>query len=383
MDKSKPYTFDRVVRIFIGLSVFFLLFLLLKRLSGVLLPFMVAWLMAYLLQPIVSFFQYKLKFKNRALSIFSTFLLVAGIITGLVILLIPMISNEIQRMVELIRLYVQGVDIDSFFPPSWQFEIRNYLSQLDIQTVLQNENIMELIKKIAPQLWNIINGSLSLLFGFTVIIIVFLYLIFILIDYEKVTKGMFDIIPSKYKVIATEIVRDIEVGMNRYFRGQSLVALIVGILFSIGFSIIGLPLAIVFGLFIGVLNLVPYLQILGVIPAFLLALLQSAQTGQSYWSIILSLLIVFIVVQSFQDMFLVPKIMGRVTGLNPAVILLSLSVWGSLMGMIGIIIALPFTTLIISYYKRFVLNDQSFAETMKEIQQEQEAAETDTHEIHP
>ena len=358
MDTSKPFTFDRVVRIFIGLSVFFLLFFLLKRLSSVLLPFMIAWLMAYLLQPIVSFFQYKLQFKNRALSIFCTFLLLGSIITGLLVLVIPMIGEEIQKTTELISLYVQGVNVDSILPPSWQLEIKRYLSHLDIQSVLQNDNIMGLIKKIAPQLWNIINGSLSLLLGFTVIIIIFLYLIFILADYEKVTKGMFDIIPPKYKGIITEIVRDIEVGMNRYFRGQSLVALIVGILFAIGFSIIGLPLAIVFGLFIGVLNLVPYLQVLAVIPAFILAFLQSAQTGQSYWGIILALLIVFIVVQSTQDLFLVPKIMGRVTGLNPAIILLSLSVWGSLMGMVGLIIALPVTTLIISYYKRFVLNEE-------------------------
>lgn len=383
MNTSRPYTFDRVVRIFIGISVVFLLFLLLKRLSSVLLPFLVAWLMAYLLQPIVSFFQYKLKFKNRVLSIFSTFLLLAGIVTGLAVLLIPLISNEFERMVELISLYVQDVNIDSFLPPSWQVEIRNYLSHLNIQKILQNDNIMELIKKIAPQLWNIINGSLSLILGFTVVFIVFLYLIFILIDYEKVTKGMFEIIPPKYNVIVAEIVKDIEVGMNRYFRGQSLVALIVGILFSIGFSIIGLPLAIVFGLFIGVLNLVPYLQMLGVIPAFLLALLQSAQTGQSYWSIILGLFIVFIVVQSIQDMILVPKIMGRVMGLNPAVILLSLSIWGSLMGLVGLIIALPFTTLIISYYKRFVLNDENIRETIKEIKKESESEDIDILRIEP
>jgi predicted PurR-regulated permease PerM len=55
-------------------------------------------------------------------------------------------------------------------------------------------------------------------------------------------------------------------------------------------------------------------------------------------------------------MYLVPKIMGKVTGLNPAIILLSLSVWGSLLGMVGVIIALPMTTLVISYYKRFVLD---------------------------
>jgi len=64
---SKPYTFDRVVRILIGLAIFISLFLLFKRLSNVLLPFFVAWLLAYLLQPFVSFFQHKLKFKSRVL----------------------------------------------------------------------------------------------------------------------------------------------------------------------------------------------------------------------------------------------------------------------------------------------------------------------------
>ena len=66
----------------------------------------------------------------------------------------------------------------------------------------------------------------------------------------------------------------------------------------------------------------------------------------------------FVVVQGIQDLFLVPKIMGKAMGLNPAVILLSLSIWGSLLGIVGMIIALPITTLLISYYKRFILNKE-------------------------
>jgi len=73
--------------------------------------------------------------------------------------------------------------------------------------------------------------------------------------------------------------------------------------------------------------------------------------------LLLALLIVIVIVQIVQDLFLTPKIMGKMTGLNPALILLSLSVWGSLLGIVGMIIALPMTTLILSYYKRFVLND--------------------------
>jgi predicted PurR-regulated permease PerM len=73
---------------------------------------------------------------------------------------------------------------------------------------------------------------------------------------------------------------------------------------------------------------------------------------------LLGCFIVFLVVQGIQDLFLVPKIMGKAMGLNPAVILLSLSIWGSLLGIVGMIIALPATTLLISYYKRFILNKE-------------------------
>ena len=359
MNTTKPYTLDRVVRMLIALAVLVVLFFLVKRLSGVLLPFLIAWLLAYLLQPFVSFFQYKLKFKSRILSIISTLVLFGGLLSGLVFLLVPLISTEVQKLTEIITLYVQGLKVDTFIPLAWQNEIRTYLLQLDIQSVLKDENIMLVVKKIAPQLWFLLNGSIDFIWGLTVTIIVFLYLIFILIDYEKITEGMLDIIPTKYRGLISEIVHDLEVGMNRYFRGQALVAMIVSILFVIGFSIVGLPLAIVFGLFMGVLNMVPYLKTVAIVPALFLAFLQSAETGQSFLYIMLWLFIVFIIIQTIEDLFLVPKIMGKVTGLNPAVILLSLSVWGSLMGVVGLIIALPMTTLIISYYKRFVLKENN------------------------
>ena len=145
--------------------------------------------------------------------------------------------------------------------------------------------------------------------------------------------------------------------MNRYFRGQACVAFLVGILFSIGFSIVGLPLAILLGLFIGLLNMVPYLQVVGFLPTLLLCLLKSVEPGQSFWWLVIGCIIVFVVVQIIQDMILVPRIMGHVMGLNPAIILLSLSIWGTLLGLIGMIIALPLTTLLQSYYERYILRE--------------------------
>ena len=184
--------------------------------------------------------------------------------------------------------------------------------------------------------------------------IVLLYTFFILLDYEAIASGWTGLVPQKYREMSIRIVNDVKEGMNRYFRGQALVAFLVGILFSIGFLIIDFPLAIGFGLFIGLLNMVPYLQLLALVPTVLLSLLKAADTGENFWWILACALIVFCVVQVIQDGFIVPKVMGKITGLNPAIILLSLSIWGALMGILGMIIALPCTTIILSYYKRYI-----------------------------
>ncbi len=361
-----PYTFDMVVRLLIGLTIIIILILLFRRLSAVLTPFFVGWLLAYLLHPTVKFFQYKLKFKSRILSVITTLVLFLGSFTGIILLIAPKITREISRVSVLIQNFTQNLDIIGVFPLSWQHALVDFFSNINFNELINNPNIIEMLKKIAPQLWGFLNSSLSFILSMVVIVIVLLYLVFILMDYEKITGGFPKIIPPKYRTLVTGILSDIEVGMNRYFRGQALVALIVGVLFAIGFVIIDLPMAIIFGIFVGILNLVPYLQTVAIVPGIFLVILKASEPGQSFGGVVLAVVIVFVVVQLFQDLFLVPKIMGKVTGLKPAVILLSLSVWGSLMGIIGMIIALPLTTLIVSYYKRWVLGDENMLTSQKQ-----------------
>ncbi len=358
MTWKTPYTFDRVVRIIIGLTVLTLLFLLIRRLGSVLTPFFIGWLLAYLLHPIVSFFQYRLKFKSRVLSIVTTLVLFFGILVGVALLLLPMIAGEMKKMSVLLQSFADNFTFDSFLPIAWQHVLVNYINDIDLLELLRNQNTIEVVKKIAPQLWSIVGSSMSFIISTVALIIVVLYLIFILKDYEKINNGWPTIIPPKYRGIVMEITGDIEDNMNRYFRGQALIALIVGTLFSIGFVIIDLPMAIVFGVFVGLLNLVPYLQTVALIPGTFLILMKAAEPGSSIGQAVLGVAIVFALVQGLQDMVLVPRIMGKVTGMRPAVILLSLSIWGSLMGIIGMIIALPMTTLILSYYKRWVLRNE-------------------------
>ena len=129
----------------------------------------------------------------------------------------------------------------------------------------------------------------------------------------------------------------------------------MGVLFALGFALIGLPLGIILGLFVGLLNMVPYLQIIGLIPAFALALIQALETGGNFWLALGLVGGVFVVVQAIQDIILTPRIMGKATGFSPAVILLSLSIWGKLLGFLGLVIALPLTYILLAYYRRLVL----------------------------
>ena len=150
---------------------------------------------------------------------------------------------------------------------------------------------------------------------------------------------------------------DVEVALNNYIRGQGMVSLIMGILFCIGFTIIGFPMAIGLGIMVGIMNLVPYLHTFALIPTAFLALLKAADTGENFWVIFLSAFAVFCIVQVIMDMIVTPKVMGKAMGMNPAILLLSLSVWGTLLGFIGLIVALPLTTILMAYWKRYITKE--------------------------
>ena len=367
--KTKTFTFDRVVRILISIIIMIAAYLLIQRLSSVLVPFLVAWLIAYLLYPIVTFIQYKCRVKSRILSIIITVLLILGIIVGGCYLIIPPIIEEMGHLKDII---VEYVTTDSTVA-SVSGEVQNYIKHnIDINEItkaLTVQDVSQFMEEKVPQFFSFISSSVSAIVGFIASLIAIIYLFFILVDYELMAEGLFKMLPKDKRSIVHDIMLDLQKGMNGYFRGQSIIALCVGILFSIGFLIIGFPLAIPLGLFIGFLNLVPYLQVIGFIPTIILSLLKAYDTGQSFWGIILSALIVFAVVQAIQDWVLTPRIMGKVTGLNPAVILLALSIWGSLLGFVGLIVALPLTTLIVSYYKRYVLEE---TDEMEENPQKEE-----------
>lgn len=354
---EKKITFDSFIRSVTIILLVVGVGILINRLSSVLLPFFVAWLLAYMLYPLVRFLQYRCKLRNRVVSIVTALVLVVAVLTGVMFLIVPPIVEEATKLSEYVAPIAQQYLGENSITESLSRYVEKFINENNIVGLIQQDNVRDALQEGIAQLWNLITQTLGYIVGIFVVFVVFLYMFFILLDYEKISEGWVQLIPADKRRFATQLASDVEHGMNAYFRGQSLIALIVGILFSIGFLIIDFPLAIGLGLFIGLLNLVPYLQLIGFIPTIVLALMKSLETGQNFWIILLMALSVFAVVQTIQDMYLTPRIMGKVMGLNPAVILLSLSVWGSLLGFIGLIVALPLTTLCLSYYRRFVLKE--------------------------
>jgi predicted PurR-regulated permease PerM len=205
-----------------------------------------------------------------------------------------------------------------------------------------------------------VSASFQYLTGIVVVFIFCLYLFFLLIDFDKLSNTWQQFIPKKYRFFIDQLVNDLTEKMNTYFRKQALISAILGVLFAIGFSIIGLPMAIFMGLFVGILNMIPYMHALGIIPPLCVALMQSALGEVDLWWTIALICIIFVINQLILDLILTPKIMGNATGLHPAIILLALSIWGSLMGILGMIIALPITALIVSYYQHFIIEENKF-----------------------
>ena len=370
----REFTFDRIARMLVLSVLILLIYVAVQAIWSVILPFLLAGIFAYVMMPLVRFFQYTLRLRSRGLSVILTLLLLGAVVYLAVIFIIPSINAEIEKTLQVISGYSSGQDILTMILPR---NIRNYLNggirwgnfpqQLSLEKVLEN------VKLLLDQVGGIINSTLSIFSWGLVFLIGLVYFVFILLDFENLGRGFISLFPKTLRPTIRTISMDLDRYMNNYFRGQALVAMSVGILLSIGFNIIGLPLATAMGIFIGILNFIPYMQALGIIPLGLASLLMAAQTGENAFVCMLLAYGVLMIVQIIQDMIIVPRIMGQTMGMRPSLILLVLSIWGYLLGFFGMLIALPITMFIYSLYMRYVLQDEEYIEQMR-LQEEKRKA---------
>lgn len=407
--QPQPYTFDRVVRLVLSVSALVALLLVLRYLSDVLLPFAAAIILAYLLNPLVTVVEQKTHRRGLAVAMTIGGIVIVGM--GAIAVLLPLFVIQAGRFGEsLSRLRddlamtlptgLDGSDADSGddstlpqgkaeksvtgfaeLREGWQLYraqagqqsrskrfavlldrisgtyVGDFIARAVTYTKSDEFNVLLLdaVKGLAIGGWTVVAFAINALLALTGLIIVLLYLVFLLLDFPEYARTWPTFLPPQYRDRIVGFLGEFNAVMGRYFRGQAVVAVCVGALFSIGFSLMGMPMAVPFGLFVGLLNMVPYLQTVALIPGVLLAGLRAIEGGSSFVVSIALTLLVFGVVQLIQDSLIVPRIIGKATGLRPVAILLGVFIWGKLLGFLGVLLAIPLTCVGIAYYRRYIL----------------------------
>ena len=353
---SKEITFDKFIRWAGIVTLVIAVLYITNYLSDVLLPFFIAWFFAYLLYPVVKFIENKLHVKVRAISILLAMGAAIAIVGGVIWLIIPPMIDQFDKLGEVLTRWVHQTTHTN----NLTMLIKEWLqdNQTTIERFLKSKDFSDALKTTMPKVFSVVSQTATVLMSIVASMITLLYMFFILLDYETLTANWVRIFPKKNRPFWSALMKDVERELNNYIRGQGMVALCMGIMFCIGFTIIGFPMAIGLGILIGIMDLVPYLHTFALIPTAFLAMLKAADTGQNFWVVFGLAVLVFCVVQVITDMVVTPKIMGKAMGLNPALLLLSLSIWGALLGFLGLIVALPLTTLLIAYWQRYVTREK-------------------------
>lgn len=354
---ARPFTLDRIGKILSILAIIALVWWIVGSLYSLIVPFALAWVTAQLLMPVVQFVQHRLRVGNRSISILLVLLVFFSVISGVIALLVPSIQEEGKKAWELLTFYATPELFLNIIPETYRAEVADFFEREKLFANMDMQEVLNYLQQIFTQGWNVVSSTFNFLMGFAVVGAYLIYLFFILSDYEALNRGLLHLFPAKARPLATEIGENIDKYVNSYFKGQGLIALCVGVFMATGFYIMGMPLGITCGLFIGVLNLVPYLQILGIPPMIILCLLQSASSGQNVWVLFVIAFAILGVCQLMQDLYLTPRIMGRQMGMSPAIILFSLTIWGKIGGMLGLFFGLPITMILYTLYMKYVIGE--------------------------
>ena len=357
---DRSFTFGRVLQLALFAGLAWGLVLLLDYLSDVLLPFVIGLVVAYFLDPVTNRVQHVIK--QRVLAALFTLVSITLAVSLVVWFMVPMVGNELADMGRTVSKMAANTELaqaaKEHLPENVWEEVNEILKRDDVKRYLTSDGAVQMAKdtakKLLPGVWGVLSGAANVLTFITGLLVIMLYVVFLLIDYHNMAARWRDYLPPSIRDDVSGFVEEFIQATNRYFRSQALVACCVAVLFAIGFFTIGLPLAILMGIFIGLLNMVPYLQIVGTIPCLLLAGLKALEQGDNFLGALGLVLLVFGVVQLIQETVLVSRFQGEAMGLSPAIILLSISVWGKLLGFLGLILALPLTCLGLTYYRRYL-----------------------------
>jgi predicted PurR-regulated permease PerM len=292
-------------------------------------PFIFSIVLAYLLNPIVELFE-KRKIR-RIFSVIIVYLIFLALILVFALVLVPRLIKDIKVLV--INLPYYSIQFQNMFKSFQDTYINSNLPQ-GIKDVM-DESIINLQDLLIVTLQSFLDSVVNSFSKILSIIIVPVIVFYLLKDAEYFKKQSLLLLPKKHRNKAILLFRDIDNAFGKYIRGQIIVATFIGVLTTTALSIIGVKYAVFLGLFAGIANIIPYFgPIIGLIPTVLFALFDSPAKA-------LYAAIAFILTQQIESGILTPKIIGGSVGVHPVYVILSLFVGGKLMGIAGMVLAVP------------------------------------------
>jgi predicted PurR-regulated permease PerM len=323
----------------------------------VLLPYVLGLVLAYVLFPVVNWFDRTMpdRFHNwqiaRPLAIIITYLLLLLIVAGIVAFIVPVVVEQVQFLIDnwpdlasQVREWgIQGLGwYTENIPSDWRATIETNLQNL------ANDAVNTLRTGLVATVTTVFSTA-SFILGFVVIPF---WLFYILHDESQVKSGILHAIPRQLRPDVACLARLIDDVLSAYIRGQLLLILFVGGLSTIALLIIGVPFAIVLGLIAGIFEALPYVgPILGAIPALIVALLSDPISA--IW-----VAATFFAIQQVENLILVPRISGESVKLHPAMVMVVLVIGNELAGLLGMLVAVPITATIRDVFKYLYLRFQ-------------------------
>ncbi len=331
---SRAFLYTLLASIAFGIIVY--------ALRGVLAPVLLAFLLAYIFEPLVEVLsRHKIP---RSVSGVLCLLLLFLIMAGLFALIVPTIHQELAGLAERFPAYLEKIH-QSFIPwleRTFSLQLPDTLGEmLDAAASKLNASAGELAAPVANLLQNVLSGAVSLIVSLVYVVIIPLFTFYFLADYRKITGWFVNLVPVPHRPQVLEVAGDIDTVLSGFLRGQGTVCSILAVTYAVALSLAGVPAGVTIGVLAGLFNFVPYLgTATGLLLSFLFLLLEG-----SGWGAFLSVAAIFVGVNIVDGLFLTPRVLGRKLGLAPVAVILAIMAFGEVFGFLGVLMAVPLTAI--------------------------------------
>ena len=327
--------------------ILFILFLISLYLFEVIIPFAVAFIIAYLVNPIKKFFD---QYLNETISSLFSIIIFILFFLSILILISPIIIKQVHNLISILPSYVSKIEI----------LINEFNSQYFIDEKIKSFNYIEFLEPFTKNLISsstiLVNNSIQFFSSFFNIILVFIISFYMSLEFKNIKIFLNNFENKSNLKGLTILIKQIDVVLSKFIRGQGLICLILSVFYSLMLFFLGIEFGILLGLFAGMISFIPYVgAVLGGGLTLTLGFFQFGFSIELFY-----LLLVFLLGQVLESYYLTPKLVGDAIGLNPIWILFSLLTGAHLAGFIGVLISLPVAAILgvlIRHYFFKIINE--------------------------